>query len=214
MKTATAQPDSPPKPSAVQQGLTTCRSCAEVFSIELHKCPRCGAPVRVRKMRCVQNTVALLITSIILFIPANILPVTVTYQFGRPSESTIIGGVISLWNYGDYLIASVIFIASVVVPLAKILVLSYLCASVIRQDRKSLVAKTRLFQITEILGKWSMIDVFVVVTLVTLVQVGSLMTIQSGPGIIAFAGVVISTMFAATTFDTRMLWDAQYCDDD
>ena len=173
------------------------------------RCPDCGSRCHLRKPYSLQNTIAWLITSILLYIPANTVPVMTTYHFGEPSHNTILSGVIYLWEKGSYLISTVIFLASIVVPLGKIITLSYLCISVYRKDVTALKAKTRAYEITELLGKWSMIDVFVVLTLVTLVQLGHTIAIQSNVGILAFAGVVICTMLAAKSFDPRLLWDLQ-----
>ncbi len=185
-----------------------CGLCGNTEPSSSMRCSRCGASMKPLIIQPAVTTLALLATAVILYIPANLLPVMVTYQFGKASESTILGGVSSLWHHGDYVIASVIFIASVVIPLAKIIALSYLVLTTVFTDNQCPVAKTRLFQLTEILGKWSMIDVFVVVILVTLVQLGNIMSIKSGPGILSFAAVVVFTMIAASTFDTRLLWES------
>lgn len=147
-------------------------------------------------------------TSVILYIPANALPVMTTQTLTYDSSNTIASGIIELWTHGSYLIATVIFFASLIVPIGKILILSYLCLCLVRRDSVSLKTKTRAFEITETLGKWSMIDVFVVLTLVSLVQLGHLASIHSNPGILAFAGVVFSTMMAARSYDVRLLWDS------
>ena len=162
-----------------------------------------------RRPYSIQNTMAWLVTSVLLYIPANTLPIMTTYHFGEPSHNTILSGVIYLWDKGSYLIATVIFLASIVVPLGKIITLSYLCLSVYRKDVNALKTKTRAYEITEVLGKWSMIDVFVVLTLVTLVQLGHTIAIHSNLGVLAFAGVVICTMLAARSFDPRLLWELQ-----
>jgi paraquat-inducible protein A len=185
-----------------------CHVCGNYEEKAVDRCSRCGAIMKGKVVQPALLTLSLLLTSMILYIPANVLPVMVTYQFGKPTESTIIGGVVSLWHYGDYVIASIIFIASVVVPLAKIIALTYLAFTSIYQDNQCPIAKTHLYHATEMVGKWSMVDVFVVVILVTLIQIGSIVSIQSGPGIISFAAVVVLTMIAAIVFDTRLLWES------
>ena len=190
-------------------GMKSCHHCGSVMSVETLHCPGCGSHCHARRPYSLQNTVAWLITSVILYIPANTLPIMTTYNFGESSHNTIISGVIYLWEKGSYLVASVIFLASIVVPLGKIITLSYLCLSVYMKDATALKTKTRAYEITELLGKWSMIDVFVVLTLVTLVQLGHTIAIHSNAGVLAFAGVVICTMLAANSFDPRLLWDLE-----
>ena len=186
-----------------------CESCGHVSPRAESHCPRCSGSLHFRKPHSIGNTLALLLTAIILYIPANLYPVMSTYQFGEPVHSTILEGVWTFLHHGEYLIAFIIFAASVAIPLAKILSLSYLCFCVTFRKNTQLISKTRLYQITEALGKWSMIDVFVVVILVSLVRVENIIFIQSGPGILAFAGVVVSTMLAAEQYDPRLLWDHQ-----
>jgi paraquat-inducible protein A len=193
--------------NAHRQGLKSCHHCHTIMDLDTQHCPECGSLCFPRKRYSLQNTVAWLLTSVLLFIPANVLPIMTTYSFGEPSRNTIISGVIHLWEQGSYLISLVIFLASFVVPLGKIISLSWLCISVFQKDHSSLQTKTRVYQITELLGKWSMIDVFVVMTLVTLVQLGHTIAIHSNSGVLAFAGVVICSMFAAHSFDPRLLWD-------
>ena len=188
-------------------GLKSCHHCGSLMSLDTRYCPGCGSHCHARKPYSLQNTLAWLVTSVLLYIPANTLPIMTTYNFGEPSHNTIISGVIYLWEKGSYLVASVIFLASIVVPLGKIITLSYLCLSVYMKDVTALKTKTRAYEITELLGKWSMIDVFVVLTLVTLVQLGHAIAIHSNAGVLAFAGVVICTMLAANSFDPRLLWD-------
>ena len=130
-----------------------------------------------------------------------------TNQLGRPVDSTILGGVVLLIHHGSYPIAAVIFIASVLVPISKLLALSWLCWSVSRHHRSSHKQRTRLYRATELVGKWSMTDVFVVAILVALIQLGGLLRITAGPAAIAFGGVVIVTMVAAESFDPRLIWD-------
>lgn len=197
----------PPEPT--RENSTQCELCGNVSTIPAETCAQCGHPLYVRKTDSITNTLALLLTAVILYIPANLFPVMSTYQFGEPLHSTILEGVWTFLHHGEFFIAAIIFSASVVIPLAKILSLSYLCYCVHFHQLDQPREKTRLFQITEALGKWSMIDVFVVVILVSLVRVDNIIFIQSGPGILAFAGVVISTMLAAHQFDPRLLWDRE-----
>lgn len=157
----------------------------------------------------IQATWALLLTSILLYVPANTLPIMHTDILGDDEPSTILGGVITLWKMGSYPIAAIIFIASIVVPVAKLCILCWLNFSVQAQfaGRK----KTRMisYRFTEFIGRWSMIDVFVVAILVSLIQLGNIMSIYPGYAALAFCSVVILTMLAAISFDTKLIWSDQ-----
>ena len=141
-----------------------------------------------------------------LYFPANFLPITYTRFFGKETESTILGGVVTLWEHGDKPIAVVIFVASVLVPLGKMVVLSWMCISVQVGSNFALTQKTKLYRVTEFVGRWSMIDVFVVGILVALIQLGNIMTVRPGVAAVAFAGMVVTTMLASRAFDPRLLW--------
>lgn len=170
-------------------------------------CQRCGVALHLRKKHSLQRTLALVITAILLYVPANVLPIMTTTVLGSSSSNTIMGGVMVFLSHGDIPFALVIFVASVVVPVAKLFALSWLCFSVAGAHQKRPGKRAVLFRMTELIGRWSMVDVFVVAILVALVQLGNVMTIQPGPAAIAFAGVVIVTMFAAMSFDPRLIWD-------
>lgn len=169
---------------------------------------RCGDHLHQRKPGGLNRTWALLVTSIILYIPANLYPIMDTVFLGddspRPSW-----GVVLLWAMGSYPIAAVIFFASVVVPLVKILALLWLCFAVQSGQSASPLRKLKLYRMTEFVGRWSMIDVFVVAILAGLIRLDNLMTIYPGPAAVAFAGVVLVTMVAAMSFDSRLIWDLQ-----
>ena len=150
---------------------------------------------------------AFLIAASILYVPANIFPIMTTEQFGTPMDSTIVGGVILLWNMGSYPIALIIFIASVLVPIGKIFSIAVLCWTVTREHQTSLRQRTNLYRITELIGKWSMVDVFVVAILVALIQITGIIVIKPGSAALAFAGMVVLTMLSAISFDPRMIWD-------
>lgn len=193
--------------SGRSQGIVACRACNTPFAVNRrNRCPRCGKRHHAHFVDRLQLTWALLATAVLLFIPANIYPVLYTVQLGNPQPQTIAAGVLGLIHHGDWPIALVIFTASIVVPLSKILALAWLCLQARSQDSTRSFAHTRLYRITEKIGRWSMIDVFVVSILAALVQAGSLMSIKPGVGAVPFAGVVIVTMVAALTFDTRLLW--------
>lgn len=196
-----------PAETAAAAGLACCHVCLKLAPAALHRCPRCKASLHLRKPDSLQRTVALVVTAALLYIPANVLPIMRTDQLGQATDSTIIGGVVHLLHEGDYPIAVVIFIASVLVPLGKLFALSVLCLSVARRHPTSHHERARLYRLTELVGKWSMTDVFVVAILVTLIQLGGLLLITPGSAALAFAGLVIVTMLAAESFDPRLIWD-------
>ena len=163
--------------TAASRNIAACHTCCKLASAELHDCPRCGSTLHLRKTDSLQRTLALLITATILYIPANIYPIMVTEALGKSEESTILGGVVLLINLGSVPVAAIIFIASVMVPSAKFLALYYLVWSVKSGSRVSGRQRTTLYQLTELIGKWSMVDVFVVAILVALVHLGGIMVI-------------------------------------
>lgn len=157
----------------------------------------------------VSRTWALLIASMILYIPANTLPIMRTTYLGVESGSTILSGVVYFIEEKDWLLAIVIFTASVLVPVLKMLSLLYLLLSLRRSGRLRTLQRARLYRVTELVGRWSMVDVFVIGILTALVQMGILSSIEPGLGALAFAVVVILTMLAADSFDSRLLWDQE-----
>ncbi|MFQ3236039.1 MAG: paraquat-inducible protein A [Paraglaciecola sp.] len=157
----------------------------------------------------IQFTWALLTTSVLLYIPANILPIMHTNILGDDEPSTILGGVILLWQMGSYPIAAIIFIASIFVPVAKISILCWLNYSVQIGANHKKRERMTCYRITEFVGRWSMIDVFVVAILVSLIQLGNIMSIYPGYAALAFCAVVILTMLAAQSFDTKLIWSKQ-----
>jgi paraquat-inducible protein A len=169
-------------------------------------CPRCGSPVHLRKPNSIGTTWALLLAAMIMYLPANLLPVMATTYLGNTQADTIMSGVIYLLHH-DWPLAVIVFVASVLVPLLKILALLYLLISVQRRSPLRKAQRTRLYRVTELVGRWSMVDVFVVALMAALVQVGALATIEPGGGALAFATVVILTMLAAMSFDARLIWD-------
>jgi paraquat-inducible protein A len=161
----------------------------------------------MRKPNSVQITWSLLITAIIAYLPANLYPVMTVTSLGKSQSDTIMSGVIYLLLHGDWPLALIVFVASVLVPLLKIVSLVYLLLSVQRRSPLRKSQRTRLYRVVELVGRWSMVDIFVVALLASLVQVGALATIEPGVGAIAFTTVVILTMFAAMSFDPRLIWD-------
>ncbi|MEP1449238.1 MAG: paraquat-inducible protein A [Paraglaciecola sp.] len=154
----------------------------------------------------IQKTWALLLTSILLYVPANFLPIMHTNVLGTDEPNTILGGIVILWKMGSYPIAIIIFIASVCIPAAKIIILCWLNYSVQNKHQHALRERIFWYRFTEFVGRWSMIDVFVVAILVSLIQLGNVMNILPGHAALAFCGVVICTMLAAMSFDSRLIW--------
>ncbi len=195
------------KNSAAERGLANCHGCGKLSPVELGKCPRCGSALHLRNHNSLQTTTALIVTAAILYIPANLFPVMINSKLGTSEGHTILEGVAIFLSKGDYVIGLVILIASVLIPLAKLLALAWLCWMIRKGGTIGSKRKTQLYRVTEAIGRWSMIDVFVVAILVALIQLGNLMSINPGPAAVAFAGVVITTMIAAETLDSRLIWD-------
>ena len=199
--------------TAAAASLLSCHSCnllSKMSGSHGHAhalCPRCGAPLHQRKTNSLTRTWALVIAAFIFYIPANVLPITVVTSLGKTQADTILSGVIYFMLTGMWPIALVIFVASVAVPLIKLFVLSYLLISVQRKSRWRPEDRTRLYRIAEAVGRWSMVDIFVVTILVALVKLGGLATIDAGPAASYFAAVVVTTIFAAMSFDPRLIWD-------
>lgn len=201
--------------TAYHADLAQCHSCALLAPVPPagaghggDVCRRCGAALHLRKPNSLARCWALVITAFILYIPANAFPVMTVISFGRGSPDTILSGVIHLIEANMWPLAAVVFFASILVPLTKLFVLSYLLITVQRKSNRRLRDRTALYRVTEAVGRWSMIDVFVISILVALVKLGNIATIEPGFGATAFAGVVIVTMLAAESFDPRLIWDA------
>lgn len=199
--------------TARQLGLLSCHDCellaeAPEEANDRLVCPRCGAALHVRKPNSLTRTWALVCTAGVLYIPANVLPMTLTSTLGTTQADTIISGVIYFMQTGSWVVAVVIFIASIFVPLAKLLILSALLLSVQFRSRWHPKDRTMLYRLTEMIGRWSMLDVYVVTILVALVKLGAVATIEAGPAAVYFAAVVVITMIAVESFDPRLIWDA------
>ena len=192
---------------AKEQGLIGCLFCGATLHGEAKHCDRCGHSVSSRRLKSIGTTAALLVASLVMYIPANVFPIMQTTFLGSTETSTIMGGVFLLWSLGSYPVALIILFASVVIPLAKVLALSWLCWQSYYPGRKQTSQKIKLYRITELVGRWSMIDVFVVAILTSLVQLGHFMSILPGPAVLSFTSVIVLTMLAAMTFDPRLLWD-------
>jgi paraquat-inducible protein A len=196
--------------TARRLGLVSCHRCHLLCQQTVGGaavCPRCGATLHSRKPHSIARAWALVMAAAIFYIPANLLPITHTTSLGAVQSDTIMSGVIYFIHSGSWPIALVIFVASVFVPLLKLLILCFLLISVQRRWQWRPVDRTRLYGLTEAIGRWSMLDIYVVTILVALVQLGALANITAGPGALFFAAVVVVTMLAAESFDPRLIWD-------
>ncbi|MGD0885479.1 MAG: paraquat-inducible protein A [Thermodesulfovibrionales bacterium] len=198
--------------TAAEAGLVSCETCALLSRpadvAEPGYCPRCGAELVWRRHHSIQYTWVLVIAAAICYIPANLLPVMTTTTFGSADSDTIIGGVAYLYTSGSWPLALIVLIASVMVPLGKLVALSYLLITVQRGSLGSSRDRTRLYRMVKIIGRWSMLDVFVDTFTVALVQLQPLMSVEPAPGVLFFAAVVVLTMVAAESFDPRLIWDS------
>lgn len=188
--------------------LAVCHCCDAIVGESLSRCPRCQSKVRRRIPDSFQHTLALLLAATVLYLPANLLPIMTTVQLGEERRDTIFSGVIHLFESGNFGIATIVFVASIVVPIGKIITLGYLLWAIRKGEQGHPKRQTFVYRVTEFVGRWSMIDVFVVTLLVAMVQFGVLANVEPNGAIVCFAGVVVLTMLAAETFDPRLLWDA------
>ncbi|MGZ7459137.1 paraquat-inducible protein A [Pseudomonas sp. Ma2-10] len=203
---------------AIDAGILICVECHELNKQEVDTdeqlCTRCGALVRARRPNSVMRTWALLVTAAVLYIPANLLPIMTVSSLGQGDPSTIMSGVIQLVQHGMIPIAAVVFIASILVPTFKLVGIALLLFSVQRRQPLSARQRIWMYRFIEFIGRWSMLDIFVIAILVAVVNFGRLASVEANLGAIAFASVVILTMLAAVTFDPRLIWDNTESDDD
>lgn len=194
--------------TAREAGLVGCRTCGRVWPQGIHACARCGAGLQSRDLKSLQRVWAWLLAGLILYVPANLFPMLRTASLLETTENTILGGVIELVKHGNYGIAAIVFVASIVIPVGKFLAIALLAISLRSKTRLlEREAGTRLLHVVDFIGRWSMIDVFVVAILATLVQLGFVVSIKPGPAAAAFALSVVFTMLSAQSFDSRMIWD-------
>jgi paraquat-inducible protein A len=197
------------------RALAGCHNCDQLIALpplpagtSAH-CPRCDAPIHRRRPNSIARTWALVVTAAILYIPANLLPVMTVVYFGRGEPDTILSGVKALIQAGMWPVALLVFFASITVPVLKLLGLSFLLISVHRRSTWRLRDRGLIYRIIEQVGRWSMVDIFMISILVALVNLGSIATIEPGVGAICFAAVVVTTMFASMSFDPKLIWDAE-----
>jgi paraquat-inducible protein A len=202
--------------TAVALGLIACRTCGLVSprlsALHRGRCVRCASAIRARLPRSMEHTLACLLAGMLLYIPANLLPVMYTRGVQGGQESTILSGVVSFWQAGSWDIAALIFVASVAVPVTKFVALGLLLWTVRRGSTWGRSQRARLFRVVEFIGYWSMLDVVVVALTSALLQFKALGTAEPRSGIVFFCAVVVTTMFAAMSFDPRLIWDERTAD--
>ena len=197
--------------SARSLGLWGCECCGMVSRVshagdDTPRCPRCLFALHERKPYSLQRTVAYLAAAVLLYIPANTLPVMETASVLGKVEHTILGGIAELWHTGSWELAAIVFIASIAVPILKIGALTLLVATAYFRSRWRQVERARLYRLVQTVGHWSMLDVFVVVILVGMVRFGAFASVRPEAGLLAFGAVVVATMLASAGFDPRLLW--------
>lgn len=197
-------------PSASHLGLTGCDCCGLVLATDAvrgtPRCPRCASPLHRRKPQSIQRTWAFVISAALLYVPANLLPVMSTNNVFGHDEHTLVGGIIDLWTSGSWELATIVFVASIAVPLLKIAALVVLASTAQRGSRWRQRERAGLYRLVETVGHWSMLDVFVVVLLVGMVHFGVLASVEPEAGLLAFGAVVVATMLASASFDPRLIW--------
>ncbi|MBK0329392.1 paraquat-inducible protein A [Rhodobacteraceae bacterium F11138] len=211
--TQTAAPDRDDGGARVQTaraaGLVACTGCGRVHRPDQTRCLRCNARLSSRDATSLQRVWAWWLAGLIAYIPANLYPMLRTTTMGHETASTIVGGVVELIDYHSYGVALIVFGASVVIPIAKFIAIAYLAYSVqFRRGKKGVLARQHLYEVVEFIGRWSMIDVFVVAILSSLVQFNFVASIHPGIAAVSFASSVAFTMLSAQSFDSRMIWDA------
>lgn len=202
-----------PMPARREHGPpVACTCCGLVSHVaperEAARCPRCGARLRHRQTNSIARSWALLLAAAVLYIPANVLPVMTVVSFGHGEADTILSGVMSLAAAGMWPLAALVFFASITVPVLKLVSMTVLLISTGRGSQGMLRERTTLYRIVDAIGRWSMIDVFMISILTALVRLGAIASVHPGPGVVAFCAVVILTMLGTESFDPRLMWDA------
>lgn len=197
--------------SAMAHGLQRCEACGLVSrptaGADEGACPRCGEEITFRKPSSVQRSWAFLIAAAICYVPANLLPVLTTTTAAGAESDTILQGVVLLWSPTGWPLSLIVLVASIMIPSAKILTLAYLLITVQRGSIRNSRQRVRLYRTVELIGRWSMVDVFVDAFTAALVQLPPLMSVAPAPGLLFFAAVVVLTMLSVESFDPRLIWD-------
>lgn len=188
-------------------GLVSANALAEHPDASLvQQCPRCHHVLRVVKPMSVQRTWACLIAAAVLYIPANALPIMTTVSAFERGEHTLLGGIFELWQDGSWALAAIVFVASIAVPVLKIGALAMLAWTVRHAPQWRPLERARLYRLIDAVGHWSMLDVYVVVILASTIHFGPLANVSAGPGLLAFAAVVVLTLLASQSFDPKLIW--------
>ncbi len=195
----------------MEHGLQSCHGCGLLSrpmpGMHKGRCPRCDEELIFRKRDSLQRTVAYLIAAAVCYVPANLLPVLTTTTSRGTRSDTIMQGVVLLWSPNDWPLSLIVLFASIMIPSVKIAVLLYLVITVRCGSIKNHAQRVRLYRMVELIGRWSMVDVFVDTFTVSLIQLQPLMSVEPGPGLLFFAAVVVLTMLALESFDPRLIWD-------
>jgi paraquat-inducible protein A len=197
------------QPTGTSLGLHACHHCGTVWqgASDGDVCSHCGTRLHRRKAHSLQRTWALLLAALAMYIPANMLPVMVSSSLIKTQTDTILSGVIYFWVTGAWGLAVVVFVASFMVPLFKLAALLLLVITTQRRSNWRRSERSKLYRIVELIGRWSMLDVFVVALMAGVVRIEGFAEVTAGVGIAAFAAVVVLTMLAALSFDPRLIWD-------
>jgi len=199
---------------AAAENVVACETCGLVQRLEplpkgaAAECFRCGTFLGVRKSSAsLHVTAALSLAALVLYVPANMYPILRMTMYGRTSESTIWDGVVSLMRHDQWIVAIIVFLASIVIPLLKLLALFFLVGSSALPLGRQLRGRTTLYRFIDRIGPWAMLDVFLLAILVSLVKLGQLATVVPGTGLVAFTGMVVLTLLASAAFDPRLIWE-------
>lgn len=201
---------------ACDRNIARCHACGKLSKLpprgakSAAHCPRCDATVSFRKPRSLEYSWAYTLAATVLLVPANWLPILTVISFGQGDPDTIMSGVIKLWESELQAIAAVVFIASIAVPVGKLVIMVILMLVVQLRLSLNRVQCTLLYRFIHLIGRWSMLDLFMISILVTLVHLGNIANVESGPAATAFAAVVVLTLLAANSFDPRLLWDLEH----
>lgn len=193
----------------LNSGIILCDQCHLVINQNKKKqcvCPRCRHKLTFRKKKSIQKTLAFTIAALFLYLPANIYPIMIIEKLHQPVDNTIMTGIIDLFRHGMFFIAGIVFFASIIIPLIKIIALLYLIYKT-KHPSKDNKTSTILFHILEFIGKWSMLDIYVIAIFMALVNLGFFTKVSTGPASVYFTLVVILTLLASHSFDSRLLWD-------
>jgi paraquat-inducible protein A len=199
----------------IGSNMIACKVCAQVHTGEqlkpgmVGRCARCGSTITKRTSYSLHLTAALSLAALILYVPANVFPILRLEMYGASSENTVWSGCVRLFQDGDWIIAVIVFLASILIPLLKLLSLFVLVAASIFKMSRWKIQRTWIYRIVDSVGRWAMLDVFVVAVLVSLVKLQKLATIIPGAGLYAFTGVVVLTLLASASFDPQLIWETE-----